>query len=153
MGSNTPERDDDFRLESVLISPLKQKPGNPGITRIKRVFLSIQSQAEGEAEIAGALASFSQALELQPENAEVHYNIGIIHYQHDRVDEAIQHFTAAKGINPTFAAAYYQVGLALLKKGEMEAAVENLEKYLSLAPDSPQSAQVRALLETLKKRS
>jgi Tfp pilus assembly protein PilF len=98
-----------------------------------------------------ALAAFAKAKEMQPENAGVYYSIGIIHYKNDRVDEAIQNFTIAKNMDPQFAAAYYQLGLAFLKKGDMKSAAENLEKYLNLAPDSPQSAQVKALLESLKK--
>jgi len=55
-------------------------------------------------------------------------------------------------MDPKFAAAYYQLGLAFIKKGDNRGAIENFEKYLGLAPDSPQSAQVKTILETLKKQ-
>jgi len=100
-----------------------------------------------------ALAVFAKALELQPENAEIYYNIGIIQYKGDKLDEAIQNFTVAKEMDPKFAAAYYQLGLAFLRKGDNPGAIENFEKYLVLAPDSPQSAQVKTILETLKKQA
>ncbi len=105
---------------------------------------------KGESE--KALAVFARALELQPENAEIYYNIGIILYKGDKLDEAIQNFTTAKGMDPNFAAAYYQLALALLRKGDNQGAIEYFEKFLSLAPDSPQSAQVKTILETLKKQ-
>jgi tetratricopeptide (TPR) repeat protein len=99
-----------------------------------------------------ALAVFARALKLQPENAEIYYNIGIIQYKGDKLDEAIRNFTVARDMDPKFFAAYYQLALALLKKGDNAGAIENFEKYLSLAPDSPQSAQVKTVLETLKKK-
>lgn len=115
------------------------------------VYLALGESYFMKGENDAALAAFAKAKEMQPENAGVYYSIGIIHYKNDRVDEAIQNFTIAKNMDPQFAAAYYQLGLAFLKKGDMKSAAENLEKYLNLAPDSPQSAQVKALLESLKK--
>ena len=56
-------------------------------------------------------------------------------------------------MDPNFAAAYYQLGLAFLRKGDNQGAIENFEKFLGLAPDSPQSTQVKTILETLKKQA
>jgi tetratricopeptide (TPR) repeat protein len=115
------------------------------------VYLALGESYFIKGEDEEALSVFAKALELQPENAEIYYNIAIIQYKADKLDEAIQNFTVARDMDPKFAATYYQLALAFLKKGDNAGAIENFEKYLGLAPDSPQSAQVKTILETLKK--
>jgi Flp pilus assembly protein TadD len=105
--------------------------------------------AKGESE--KALTFFDRALELQPNSAEVHYNIGLIHYKNNETEKAIQSFSASLSLDPKFAATYYQLGLAHIKQGKMELAVTNLEKYLELQPNAPQAAQVRTIIDQIKK--
>lgn len=136
------------RLDDAISCFKKLKELKPGLVEI---YLALGESHFIKGDNEEALANFAKAIELQPENAEIYYNIGIIHYKNDRVDEAIQNFTVAKDMDPKFAAAYYQLGLAFLKKNDKKGALENFEKYIDLAPDSPQSAQVKAVLETLKK--
>jgi len=58
----------------------------------------------------------------------------------------------AININPRFASAFYQLGLVFIKKGELAKAIEHLEKFLELEPEAKEAAQVKIIIEELKKR-
>ena len=99
-----------------------------------------------------ALDAFAKAASLAPESARAHYSLGLAYYKADRTDEALACFETAVKIDPGNAAARYQAGLASIKKGDVAGALRHLEAFLELAPDRPESPQVRAMVEELKKR-
>jgi len=117
-----------------------------------QVYLALGECYFGKGESEKALSFFDRALELQPNSAEVYYNMGLIHYKNNQTEKAIQSFSVSQSLDPKFAATYYQLGLAYIKQGDMEKAVANLEKYLELQPDAPQAAQVRAIIDQIKKK-
>ncbi len=95
---------------------------------------------------------FKKALELQPDNYRIYYDLGIIYYKNDRLEEAIASFEKAITLNPEFSSAYYQEGLAFIKQGNFPRAVEALEKFLRLEPQAKEAAQVKLIIEELKKK-
>lgn len=99
-----------------------------------------------------ALSYFHKALEIDPNNAEIYYNIGIIHYQNDLTEEAIKNLTTSKSLDPKYAPTWYELGLCYIKMGETEKAIHNLEGFLEMEPDSPLAAQVKNILDALKKQ-
>lgn len=99
-----------------------------------------------------AIDAFAKAASLAPESAEAHYSLGLACYKVDRTDEALASFETAIKIDPANAAARYQAGLVRIKIGDVAGAVRHLEAFLELAPDRPESPQVRAMIEELKKR-
>ncbi len=56
---------------------------------------------------------FRRAIELNPEFAEAHDNLGTTLAGCGRVDEAIAHYQRALEIDPGYAYAHYNLGLAL----------------------------------------
>ena len=46
---------------------------------------------------------------------------------------------------------YYQLGMISVNQNKKEEAIQNLEKFLELAPEDGQAATARQLLEYLKK--
>lgn len=88
----------------------------------------------------------------QPDNAQVHYNLGVISYGNDRTDDAVRSFQKAEELNPEFASAFYQLGPGFVKKGEFAGAVEAFETFLLLEPDAPEAELTKRMIEELKKR-
>jgi tetratricopeptide (TPR) repeat protein len=100
---------------------------------------------------------------LQPNNAAACWrNIGVVLYNQNKVQDAVEPLRKATQIEPKNADTWYLLGAALLnsmgskmENGKLVAiiapgTVEAYQKYLELAPDGPHAADSQAALETLK---
>ncbi len=96
--------------------------------------------------------NFKLAVELQPYNPNAYYNLGIVYYKLDKIEEAVKAFDIAIKLNAELSAPYYQAGLASVKLGNYEKAIKYFEDFLRLDPDAPEAAQIKAMIEELKKR-
>jgi type IV pilus assembly protein PilF len=67
-----------------------------------------------------------------PENPEIHYNLGIAYYLgKDLVDEAEQQFKEAIRLKPDYSEAYNYLGRIYLYRGQTDAAIQCFQKALS----------------------
>ena len=107
---------------------------------------------------AAAIASYSQAAQIDPQNAAMYYfNEGAVLTNTGKVDEATQAFDKAIQADPTKAEAYYQKAMNLLSKAtlkgnKMEAppgTEETLKKYLELQPTGEHAEVAKQMLEQL----
>ena len=64
-----------------------------------------------------AIGQFQKALEINPNYAEAHNNLGNALLQKGQVDEAMAQYQKALEINPNYAEAHNNLGDALFKKG------------------------------------
>lgn len=110
--------------------------------------------------IAEAQAELTKAAELDPVNAgQYYFNLGAVLVNKNNLKEAAEAFGKATMTTPPYTEAYYQQGVTLIglatvdpKTGAMlppAGTKEALEKYLSAAPDGPNAAGAKALLDTL----
>src|SRR5260370_2611032 len=76
-------------------------------------------------------------LRVNPGNAGAEFVLGELSRQGEKNDEAIEHFTRAARLDPTFADAYLGLGRSLLAAAKNEAAVAPLEKAVRLQTDNP----------------
>ncbi len=81
----------------------------------------------------------------------VYTNLGIIFMNQKRPDDARAYMTRAIEIDPSSAEGYYYRGLASMqaKKKNAEAKADFL-KYLELAPNGPESKEVKEMLQALR---
>ena len=104
-----------------------------------------------------ALENAQAALLLAANNSEcgeIHNLIGAILFseyaadktQTDKLVASVAEFRAAIQLNAAHAGAYFNLGTALLKEHKDEEGVKMLRKYLELAPDATNAAQVRRLI-------
>jgi Flp pilus assembly protein TadD len=80
------------------------------------------------------IVHFQKALEIKPDHAETHYNLGTALLQKGNVDEAIVHFQKALEIKPDHAEVHNNLGTALLRKGSMDEAIVHFQKALEIKP-------------------
>ncbi len=71
-----------------------------------------------------AVAAYRRVLELEPEHAEAHLNLGRLLHEAGSVDEAERHYRAACQANPADATAAFNLGVALQDLGRDLEAVE-----------------------------
>jgi len=106
-----------------------------------------------------AATELQQAATLDPPNAGKYYfNLGALLVNSGKYDEAAQTFRKAIEATPDYAEAHYQYGICLASKltyapdGKVippAGMQEELETYLKLAPDGPNAAAAKQMLETL----
>ena len=76
------------------------------------------------------------ALELNPNSAQSHNNLGIALKQQDRLDEAISAYECALSLKPNSPDVYNNLGNALLQQRQLDAAIDAYKKSLQLDPKS-----------------
>jgi tetratricopeptide (TPR) repeat protein len=92
-------------------------------------------QAKG-GDVPGAIAFLEGLLDDAPEDAEVLYNIGVIHGEAKNVEEAIRYMRIVLGLNPDHAGALNYVGYTFAERGEnLDEAEAMIARALELKPD------------------
>lgn len=100
-----------------------------------------------------SLSASRRALELNPDDALANAQMGIALYYLGRDDEAIVYLEKAKSLDPA-AGTYPQLFLSeiRLRRQEIEAAIGELEEFLTLHPEGPRAEAARSKMELLRRR-
>jgi tetratricopeptide (TPR) repeat protein len=86
-----------------------------------------------------AAAEWKKALELSPEDAKIHMNLGVSLAATGKSEEAAQEYRKAIAIDAEDAEIRVNFGVALAGAGRMAEAVAEYEKALELSPDYPEA--------------
>ena len=96
---------------------------------------------------------FEKSIDIDPSNHALSYNVAEILFNSNKIDEAIQYYQLAAKIKPDWPKSYLKLGYCHLNKGEMEAAIDFLNKFVELSPeDDPQVDSVKNLIKHLEKK-
>jgi protein O-mannosyl-transferase len=77
-------------------------------------------------------------LKKNPESAIAHNNLGVVlQDEQGKVDEAIEHYTAAIQIKPDFTEAHNNLGRVMMQQGKLEEAAKHLNEALRIDSDFP----------------
>lgn len=99
------------------------------------------------------VATYSQAVALEPVNPNLRISLGGVFYALGRYDDAVRSFELATAAKPDLANAHYNLAAALREKGEFQRAVAEMETTLSLVdPGSADYQVAQNELEGLRKR-
>ena len=96
---------------------------------VARAMQAGYDKAEGrdvKIELAMAEEDLRKALELNPDNAYLHYNLGNTAAERGDTEKAVEEYGKALAIDPNLAEAYYNRGIAHMRKGEKEKAARDL---------------------------
>ncbi len=96
-------------------------------------------------DFAGAIELYRQAVELFPDYAVAHYNMGVACSSEKHHREAIEAYTEAIRLKPDFAAAYTGRGDSRVCMEMTEDAVRDYSKAIELYPDYARAYYKRAL--------
>jgi tetratricopeptide (TPR) repeat protein len=81
-----------------------------------------------------AITAYQRVLELDPEHAAAHINLGTIHYNRQDYALAEKHYRAAVEIDSRYALAYFDLGNVLDETGRVAEAIQAYNTALQLAP-------------------
>jgi len=84
-----------------------------------------------EGKVQLAFVEFQKAAQIEPNNKEIVYNLGIIYLQLEDYENAKQQFLKAVKLDPNFADAYNNLGVTYMELGQWNDAVASFKKALS----------------------
>ncbi|MGE0756676.1 MAG: tetratricopeptide repeat protein [Pirellulaceae bacterium] len=90
---------------------------------------------EEAGQLAEAADAYERALQLKPEHAILHFDLGNVLFQLGRIDESLDRFRAATTLDGSFAQAWHNLGSVLAHRGAWEEAESALRQALDLLPD------------------
>ncbi len=93
---------------------------------------ALERQKAGD--LAGAIVDYTQALALDPKNAQAYNNRGEARRHRGDVAGAIADFTRALELDPKHANTYYNRGIARKQQGDLEGAIADYTWALKLNP-------------------
>ncbi|MDZ8226957.1 CHAT domain-containing protein [Nostoc sp. ChiVER01] len=111
-----------------------EQHGNDPVTQAQGWFYQGLSQAK-TGDLLGAIASYDQAIELQPEFSEYWFNRGLTLFHLERFDEAIASYETATQLKPDFYKAWYNRGGTLGELGYFEEAIASFDKAIEIKAD------------------
>jgi spermidine synthase len=85
--------------------------------------------------VTEAIQWYEQALRIDPDHAEAHFNLGLALARAGKVLEAIGHWEQALRIRPGYAEAHNSLGNALAQVGRPQEALQHYEQALKVKPD------------------
>ncbi|HEX4381073.1 MAG TPA: tetratricopeptide repeat protein, partial [Candidatus Acidoferrum sp.] len=94
-----------------------------------------------------AIADYRKALELEPNDADTHYNLALTLKYRGESRQAAEEFEEAVRLKPSWAAAHFGLGATQFDLGDQAAAVKELQAALRLDPAHVNSRELIARID------
>ncbi|ODS31122.1 MAG: putative peptidase [Candidatus Scalindua rubra] len=98
------------------------------------------------------ISLYKKAIELCPDHAAPHINLGNVYDNQGRYDEAIIEYKEALRINPDDTEAHRFLAKALEKIEKNEEALEHWKRYIELKPNAEDIQKARSHIDTLEQK-
>lgn len=125
---------------------LALKPNDPRGLRARYDSLKALGETAKAKEALAALAQTDKSRD----TAVRLMNEGIGFFNAGKAAEALPLFQAAEQADPSLVKAHYMLGLTYINTGDTAKAREHLQKFLELAPNDPDAATAKEMLDSLK---
>jgi tetratricopeptide (TPR) repeat protein len=84
-----------------------------------------------------AIEYLTEAIQIDPCNAEARFNLGTIYLQRGLLEQAVGEYEKAVEAKPDYAKSWSHFGVALARMGRVDEAVEKFRRVVALEPNSP----------------
>ena len=88
-----------------------------------------------QSDLDGAIREFQSGLEVEPANAQLHYDLGLAYKLKDKIPEAIAALEQAQKEDPALTDPPYTLGVLYMQVGRFADAANELEKAIALRSD------------------
>ncbi len=132
--------------ETVMLKDvLKNDPKNLG------AWIKLGNTLMDAGRFGEAVDAYQKALALDPKNVDVRVDMGTCYKNSGRPDMAVKEYRKAIELDPRHLNAHRNLGVVLANELKDKAgAVKEFEKYLELAPNAPDAATIRSIIQQLK---
>ncbi len=118
----------------VTSTPIALERRVPEAADVSELFAHGISLEEDPGRQAEAIAAYERVLELDPEHAAAHINLGTLCYNRQEYAKAEAHYRRAIEVDSRYALAYFDLGNVLDETGRVHEAIQTYQAALSLAP-------------------
>ena len=118
---------------------IQSRPDQPG--NLATAFLNRANIYARRARYEQAFADYKRALELDPSNPLIAYNMGNAYLDRGKPAQAAEAFTLAVTLDSGFALAYYNRGIARRRLGDNVGASEDFRRTLEIDPKAEHARQ------------
>jgi tetratricopeptide (TPR) repeat protein len=122
------------RERIVASTPLAVPGGSPASQDVTELFARGISLEEDPNHQQQAIVTYQQVLQLDPDHAAAHINLGTLHYNRQEYGLAEEHYRRAIEIDSRYALAYFDLGNVLDETGRVAEAIKTYHTALQLAP-------------------
>jgi tetratricopeptide (TPR) repeat protein len=112
-------------------SPIPQEPASPEVSELFARGVALEEDPRNQLQ---AIAAYEGVLQLDPEHAAAHINLGTLYYNRQDYTAAEDHYRAALRIDSRYALAHFDLGNVLDETGRVVDAVQSYLTALQLAP-------------------
>ncbi len=98
-------------------------------------YLQLAEIARKQKDYSGVAVNLNMVIELNPEDAKAHNNLGTVLQLQGKLDDAINHYRIALQFDPDDADVHKNLGNALSTQGKTEEAIKHLTESLRIKPD------------------
>lgn len=98
-------------------------------------------QINTETTVAQSETSNSEAVSINPNDAQTHYDRGNLYLNQGKIDLALADYNQTLEIDPNFALGYYNRGLVYQQQGQRDLAEADYRKALQLDPNLTKASQ------------
>lgn len=109
-------------------------PSEPGAKDAAELFSRGVALEEDPRNQLQAIATYERVLELDPQHAAAHINLGTLYYNRQDYSAAEDHYRQALAIDPRYALAHFDLGNVLDETGRVPDAIQTYLTALQLAP-------------------
>jgi len=116
-------------LNNAAAEPRTEENGDAFSSKVNR---GNDLLAQGKVE--EAVQTFMEAMRMNPENEDVHYDLGLALTRQGKLEEAIQQYLEALRIFPNYVEAHNNLGNLLMRTGRTGEAIQHFEIALKIMP-------------------
>jgi tetratricopeptide (TPR) repeat protein len=91
------------------------------------------------ADFDAAITELQTGMKFAPDDASLHYNLGLAYKLKDQLDKAIPEFEIAIRLQPDLADAHYTLGVLYWQKGDFDRASGELQQAIQNQPNYPEA--------------
>jgi Flp pilus assembly protein TadD len=95
------------------------------------------AQLDEEGKVDEAIVEYRISIKLNPDDADVHFNLGLAYLKKKQNKEAIGAYKKVVELSPRDAEAYKLLGIAYVQEGDKKEAVRQWKNSLRIEPNQP----------------
>jgi tetratricopeptide (TPR) repeat protein len=118
-------------VTSTPIATVRPQTTSADVVELFARGIALEEEPNNQAQ---AIATYHRVLELDPDHAAAHINLGTLYYNRQEYTLAEKHYRRAIEVDPRYALAYFDLGNVLDETGRVAEAIQTYTTALQLAP-------------------